>query len=150
MTGLVRSMASLAASSQVGIAPRLFLKKLVAEVLDRVVSVLQRRGELDDTVILFTSDHGCHFKTRNSEYKRSVHDASVRVPTVLRGPGLRGGVRLPELVGHVDLPPTLLQAAGLPVVPCAGVGCPGPAPEGWVGKPDDGAGCDPLSLAVPC
>jgi arylsulfatase A-like enzyme len=87
------------------------------EVLDRVVSVLQRRGELDDTVILFTSDHGCHFKTRNEEYKRSVHDASVRVPTVLRGPGLRGGVRLPELVGHVDLPPTLLQAAGLPVPP---------------------------------
>lgn len=88
------------------------------EVLDRVVSVLERRGELDDTVILFTSDHGCHFKTRNSEYKRSVHDASVRVPTVLRGPGgLRGGVRLPDLVAHVDLPPTLLQAAGLPVPP---------------------------------
>ncbi|GAA2651137.1 sulfatase-like hydrolase/transferase [Streptomyces vastus] len=87
------------------------------EVLDRIVSHLRRRGELDDTVILFTSDHGCHFKTRNEEYKRSVHDASVRVPTVLRGPGLRGGVRLPELVGHVDLPPTLLQAAGIPVPP---------------------------------
>ncbi|NEW68934.1 sulfatase-like hydrolase/transferase [Streptomyces rhizosphaericus] len=85
------------------------------EVLGRVVSALERRGELDETVILFTSDHGCHFKTRNDEYKRSVHDASLRVPTVLRGPGLRGGVRLPELVSHVDLPPTLLRAAGVPV-----------------------------------
>lgn len=85
------------------------------EVLGRIVSALEERGELDDTVLLFTSDHGCHFKTRNGEYKRSVHDASVRVPTVLRGPGLRGGTPVPELVSHVDLPPTLLDAAGLPV-----------------------------------
>ncbi|MGP3942641.1 sulfatase-like hydrolase/transferase [Streptomyces sp. 6N106] len=87
------------------------------EVLGRIVSALERRGEMAETVILFTSDHGCHFKTRNDEYKRSVHDASLRVPTVLRGPGLRGGVRLPELVSHVDLPPTLLRAAGIPVPP---------------------------------
>ncbi|RLL65946.1 sulfatase-like hydrolase/transferase [Streptomyces sp. Z26] len=85
------------------------------EVLGRITAALAERGELDDTVVLFTSDHGCHFKTRNDEYKRSVHDASLRVPTVLRGPGLRGGTRLPELVSHVDLPPTLLDAAGVPV-----------------------------------
>ncbi|WP_432251496.1 sulfatase-like hydrolase/transferase [Streptomyces sp. HNM1019] len=85
------------------------------EVLARIVDALKTRGELDNTVILFTSDHGCHFKTRNDEYKRSVHDASLRVPTVLRGPGLGSGVRLPELVSHVDLPPTLLEAAGVPV-----------------------------------
>ncbi|MFD7923496.1 sulfatase-like hydrolase/transferase [Streptomyces sp. NPDC059740] len=87
------------------------------EVLARVTGVLEQRGELDDTVLLFTSDHGCHFKTRNGEYKRSVHDASLRVPTVLRGPGLRGGVRLPHLVSHVDLAPTLLDAAGVEVPP---------------------------------
>lgn len=89
----------------------------VDEVLGRITAALERRGELDDTIVLFTSDHGCHFKTRNDEYKRSVHDASIRVPTVIRGPGLRGGVRLPELVSHVDLPPTLLEAAGVPVPP---------------------------------
>ncbi|WP_192582966.1 sulfatase-like hydrolase/transferase [Streptomyces albicerus] len=85
------------------------------EVLGRIVNVLGERGELDNTIILFTSDHGCHFKTRNDEYKRSVHDASLRVPTVLRGAGLRGGVRVPEPVSHVDLPPTLLDAAGIEV-----------------------------------
>ncbi len=85
------------------------------EVLARIVDTLKDHGELDNTVILFTSDHGCHFKTRNDEYKRSVHDASIRVPTVLRGPGLRGGVRPAELVSHVDLPPTLLDAAGIAV-----------------------------------
>lgn len=38
-------------------------------------------------VLLFTSDHGCHFKTRNSEYKWSCHESSVYVPTALYGPG---------------------------------------------------------------
>ncbi len=85
------------------------------EVLGTVLDALEVRGLLEGTVVLFTSDHGCHFKTRNAEYKRSLHDASIRVPTVLHGPGLTGGVRLPQLVSHVDLPPTLLTAAGLPV-----------------------------------
>lgn len=85
------------------------------EVLGSLLDALEESGQLDETVVLFTSDHGCHFKTRNDEYKRSLHDASIRVPTVLHGPGLTGGVRLPHLVSHVDLPPTLLAAAGLPV-----------------------------------
>ncbi|WP_314174791.1 sulfatase-like hydrolase/transferase [Streptomyces winkii] len=85
------------------------------EVLGTVLDTLAAQGELENTVVLFTSDHGCHFKTRNDEYKRSLHDASVRVPTVLSGPGLRGGRRLEELVSHVDLAPTLLDAAGLAV-----------------------------------
>ena len=69
---------------------------------------------LDDTIVLFTSDHGCHFKTRNNEYKRSCHESSIRVPTVLTGPGFRGG-QLQELVSLIDLPPTLLDAAGLEI-----------------------------------
>ncbi|MGW2346884.1 sulfatase-like hydrolase/transferase [Streptomyces sp. NPDC001661] len=85
------------------------------EVLENIVDALDKRGELDNTIILFTSDHGCHFKTRNDEYKRSCHDASLRVPTLLAGPGLNAGVRLPQLVSHVDLPPTLLDAAGIEV-----------------------------------
>jgi arylsulfatase A-like enzyme len=65
----------------------------------------------------FTSDHGCHFKTRGNEreYKRSCQDASVRVPTTFTGPGFFGGGEVAELVSLIDLPPTLLDAAGLPV-----------------------------------
>nr|WP_206322177.1 sulfatase-like hydrolase/transferase [Streptomyces sp. HNM0575] len=85
------------------------------EVLGTVLDALAEQGTLEDTVVLFTSDHGCHFKTRNDEYKRSLHDASVRVPTVLCGPGLPQGVRLEQVVSHVDLPPTLLDAAGVAV-----------------------------------
>jgi arylsulfatase A-like enzyme len=87
----------------------------VDEVFDRVLKALADSGYGDDTIVLFTSDHGCHFKTRNDEYKRSCHDASIRVPTVLHGPGLTGVGALPHLVSHVDLAPTVLDAAGIAV-----------------------------------
>jgi arylsulfatase A-like enzyme len=86
----------------------------VDECLGRVRGALEELG-LTDTVVLYTSDHGCHFKTRNDEYKRSCHDASIRVPTALTGPGFDTGQPVRRLVSHIDLPPTLLDAAGLPV-----------------------------------
>ncbi|MBE2240791.1 MAG: arylsulfatase, partial [Caldilineaceae bacterium] len=49
------------------------------------------------------------------EYKRSCHESSIRVPTALCGPGFDGGGQLAELVSLIDLPPTLLDAAGLPI-----------------------------------
>jgi arylsulfatase A-like enzyme len=87
----------------------------VDEVFGRVLTALTDNGYGGDTIVLFTSDHGCHFKTRNDEYKRSCHDASIRVPTLLHGPGLTGVGRLPHLVSHIDLAPTLLDAAGIAV-----------------------------------
>ena len=85
------------------------------EALGRIMDALKSLRIDDNTVILFTSDHGCHFKTRNAEYKRSCHDASIRVPTAICGPGFEGGGRLSQLCSLVDLPPTLLDAAGIPV-----------------------------------
>ena len=89
--------------------------KRLDEALGRLVDALISLDMLDDTIILFTSDHGCHFKTRNAEYKRSCHDASVRVPTMFHGGPFAGGGRLPQMVSLLDLPPTLLDAAGIPV-----------------------------------
>ncbi len=91
--------------------------KRLDEAFGRLLDALKSLGLADNTIVLFTSDHGCHFKTRNAEYKRSCHEASIRVPTALRGPGFDGGGRVRELVSLVDLPPTLLDAAGLPVPP---------------------------------
>lgn len=45
------------------------------EAFGRLVEALYSLDLLEDTIILFTSDHGCHFKTRNNEYKRSCHEA---------------------------------------------------------------------------
>ena len=85
------------------------------EALGRLLDACRSLGLDRRTIVAFTSDHGCHFKTRNAEYKRSGHEASIRVPAALRGPGFDGGGAVPELVSLVDLPPTLLQACDLPV-----------------------------------
>ncbi|MFD0681387.1 MULTISPECIES: sulfatase-like hydrolase/transferase [unclassified Paenibacillus] len=89
--------------------------KRLDEALGRLMDALKSLELDENTIILFTSDHGCHFKTRNEEYKRSGHDASIRVPSAITGPGFWGGRQLQELVSLIDLPPTLLDAAGIPV-----------------------------------
>ena len=89
--------------------------KRLDEALGRLVDALKSMGILDNTIILFTSDHGCHFRTRNAEYKRSCHESSIRVPTMLCGPGFKSGGQITELISLVDLPPTLLDAAGIAV-----------------------------------
>jgi arylsulfatase A-like enzyme len=85
------------------------------EAYGRLLDALRSLDMLDNTIVLFTSDHGNHFKTRNDEYKRSLHEASIRVPTVLTGPGFMSGGEVRELVSLVDLPPTLLDAAGIDI-----------------------------------
>jgi arylsulfatase A-like enzyme len=89
--------------------------KRLDETLGRLLDALRSLDLLENTVLLFTSDHGCHFKTRNGEYKRSCHESSIRVPTALSGPGFTAGGQVRQLISLVDLPPTLLDAAGLPI-----------------------------------
>ena len=81
--------------------------------LGRLRDELEQLGLLDNTLILYTSDHGCHFRTRNAEYKRACHDGCLRVPMVAMGPGFRGGAVIDRLVSLIDLPPTILAAAGV-------------------------------------
>lgn len=83
------------------------------EALGRIDDALRSLSLREDTVILFISDHGNHFKTRNGEYKRSCHDASIHVPCFATGPGFYGGGTVQELISLVDIPATLLDAAGL-------------------------------------
>ncbi|PYI55711.1 sulfatase-like hydrolase/transferase [Paenibacillus flagellatus] len=89
--------------------------KRLDEALGRLFDALRSLGLEENTIVMFTSDHGCHFKTRNGEYKRSCHDSSIRVPTAFAGGCFAGGGQVRQLVSLVDLPPTLLDAAGIPV-----------------------------------
>jgi arylsulfatase A-like enzyme len=82
--------------------------------LGRVLEKVQALGISDNTLIIFTSDHGSHFRTRNGEYKRSCHDSCIRIPMVISGPGFKGKV-VDELVSLIDLPPTIITASGLEV-----------------------------------
>jgi len=87
------------------------------ENFGQILACLDAAGIADDTIVLFLSDHGCHFRTRNGEYKRSCHDGCLRVPMVFRGPGFDRRTVVPEPVSLVDVPPTLLDAAGVGVPP---------------------------------
>ncbi len=89
--------------------------KRVDEGVGRLRDALRSLGIEDDTVLAWTADHGSHFRTRNSEYKRSAHDSSVRVPWALTGPGFRGGGLVRRPVSTADLMPTLVEAVGLDV-----------------------------------
>lgn len=79
----------------------------------RLMDTLKEQGLEDNTIIIYTSDHGSHFKTRNGEYKRSCHDASIRIPMIAHGPGFHGGKVVNELVSLIDIPSTLLACAGI-------------------------------------
>jgi arylsulfatase A-like enzyme len=80
----------------------------------RVRKILEDEGMADNTIFVFMSDHGCHFMTRNQEYKRSTHNSSLRVPLLIDGPGFESARQIQEIVGIVDIAPTLLDAAGVP------------------------------------
>ena len=108
-------LAALGGNSHQHIGGYYGMVKRLDEALGRVLDALKSLNMDKNTIVLFTSDHGCHFKTRNGEYKRSCHDASLRVPTAFTGPGFHGGGHIHELVSLIDLPPTLLDAAGIPI-----------------------------------
>lgn len=89
--------------------------KRIDEALGRMMDAIESLGQLENTIVAFVSDHGCHFKTRNAEYKRTGHESSVRIPLALWGPGFNGGGERHEAASLVDLPATLLGGAGLPI-----------------------------------
>jgi len=80
----------------------------------RSLAVLSRTGEINDTLIIVTSDNGMPFPRA----KTTLYDWGVRMPLVIRwGARVQGGRRVDEMVSHVDLAPTILDAAGLPAPP---------------------------------
>src|SRR5580704_2607555 len=81
----------------------------------RLRTILEEEHLAKNTIFVFVSDHGCHFMTRNQEYKRSTHNSSLRVPLIINGPGFNGAQQIPEIVGLIDLAPTLLEAAGVTI-----------------------------------
>ena len=87
----------------------------IDDCVGTLMEALERTGQMENTAVMFFSDHGCTFRTRLGEYKRSPHEASLRVPMVVAGPGFEQGVKVEEVVSLLDLTPTLLEGAGLEV-----------------------------------
>ena len=88
----------------------------VDENVVRLLDSLDVLGLADDTVVVYTSDNGYYLGEHNSGDKRSLYDESLRVPFLVRYPRLFGkGTTVDEIVLNVDLAPTFLELAGLPV-----------------------------------
>ncbi len=93
---------------QAYLASTAFLDAQVA----RVLGALHDLGLADDTLVVFTSDHGYHLGEHGFWQKLSLHEESARVPLLVAGPGVTPGVAA-GLVQAIDLYPTLVEAAGL-------------------------------------
>lgn len=81
----------------------------------KLIDTLKDKEIYDNTIIVYTSDHGCHFKTRNNEYKRSCHDSSIHIPLVFGGGAVKKDSLKTCLASLIDLPPTLLALAEISV-----------------------------------
>ncbi len=85
--------------------------------VDRLVAAtvkqLKRRGELDNTYVIFQTDNGLLHGEHALFGKNYPWDRSVRVPLVIRGPGFPAGANRADLTANVDVPATILDAAGV-------------------------------------
>lgn len=84
--------------------------------MTRLFRLLEAQGLLDDTLVVVTSDHGEEFLEHGGVlHGRTQFDELLRVPLFMRGPGLPAGRRVHEAVSLVDLLPTLLSLADVPL-----------------------------------
>lgn len=85
----------------------------VDDSMGRLIELLRKRGELDNTLIIFMGDNGLLEGEHGMVDKRTMHEASIRVPLLMRYPKLNGngGKRIKEQVLTVDIAPTICQLA---------------------------------------
>lgn len=80
-------------------------------VIGAIIKTVKEAGQLDNTIFIYSSDQGfCYHRAKATAYDWGVH-----VPMSVTGPGVKRGVISSALVGHVDIMPTILDYAGLPI-----------------------------------
>lgn len=85
--------------------------------MGRMMQTLEETGQADNTIVIFMSDHGEMLGDHGIYLKGPYfYDCLTRVPLIIRWPGhFKQGLKVDALVEMVDLAPTLLEAAGIPV-----------------------------------
>ncbi|MEO8482217.1 MAG: sulfatase [Acidobacteriota bacterium] len=89
----------------------------VDDSVGQLYALLQQRGELDHTVFIFTSDHGLLNGEHGMVDKRTAHEPTIRVPLVVRYPGLTAPSQprvVDQMVLTTDFAPSILDIVGLP------------------------------------
>jgi N-acetylglucosamine-6-sulfatase len=92
---------------------RLRALQSVDEMVGQLVEVLKEEGELSNTYIVLTSDNGLHLGVHRLSDKSSAYEEAIRVPLLVRGPGVPSGITRPQLVLNNDLAPTFASWAGV-------------------------------------
>ena len=89
------------------------------EILGKILAALERRGRMQDTLLVITADHGEEFFEHGGKgHQRTLFDEVVRVPLIVRWPGrFAGGSVVHDQVRLVDLMPTLLACGGVAKLP---------------------------------
>ena len=77
----------------------------------QMIAILEEQGELENTIIVVTSDHGMPFPRAKAT---GLYDDATRIPFMISGPGITGGGRtVSDFVGLMDLGPTVLELADI-------------------------------------
>ena len=86
----------------------------VDDLVESVVGALRRAGVLDNTYIVYTSDNGHHMgEHRMIAGKTTAYEEDIRVPLIVRGPGVAAGARIEAIALNNDLAPTFAALAGI-------------------------------------
>ncbi|KAF3277462.1 hypothetical protein TWF173_009666 [Orbilia oligospora] len=88
----------------------------VDELVDGIFKRLEENGQLDNTYIFYTADNGFHVSQhRLNPGKECGFEDDIRVPFIVRGPGIAEGAVSKAVTTHIDVAPTLFEIAGIPL-----------------------------------
>ena len=90
---------------------------LIDEGIGKMIQALEDAGTLDESLIIFTSDHGDALGDHGMPFKGFFYDCMSRVPLIIRGPGVSQGSRTGSLVSTLDLIPLFYEACETPPPP---------------------------------
>ncbi len=112
----VRNRARIMQPEEIAVARRQYCAaiQLIDDQIGLMLDSLERRGMLENTYIIFSSDHGEMLGDHGLYTKSVAYESSLRVPFIIAGPGIEWGRVSDALVELIDINPTICELASLP------------------------------------